>query len=295
MKKINVLGSVLLLIGVLLASCSTTNQNTIKVGSKDFTENIIISEIYALALEQEGYTVERVQNIASSITHTAIVNGEIDMYPEYTGTGLLTILKMDLITDPEVVYETVKKEYNQQFNLTWLEYADVNDSAGLVIRKDVAQKYNIKTISDLQKNAENIRFASQGEFDLRDDGLPLLKKVYGDFKWKSSKVYDNGLKYEVLRNNEADLAPAYTTEGQLVETEMFQLVEDDKKVWPPYNIAPVVRNEILEKNPGIADILNNISKKLDNKTVIELNAKVDIEKLEYQNVAKDFFDSIRKG
>lgn len=295
MKKINVLGSVLLLIGVLLASCSTTNQNTIKVGSKDFTENIIISEIYALALEQEGYTVERVQNIASSITHTAIVNGEIDMYPEYTGTGLLTILKMDLITDPEVVYETVKKEYNEQFGLTWLEYADVNDSAGLVIRKDVAQKYNIKTISDLQKNAENIRFASQGEFDLRDDGLPLLKKVYGDFKWKSSKVYDNGLKYEVLRNNEADLAPAYTTEGQLVETEMFQLVEDDKKVWPPYNIAPVVRNEILEKNPGIADILNNISKKLDNKTVIELNAKVDIEKLEYQNVAKDFFDSIRKG
>lgn len=295
MKKINVLGSVLLLIGVLLSSCSTANQNTIKMGSKDFTENIIISEIYALALEQEGYTVERVQNIASSITHTSIVNGEIDMYPEYTGTGLLTILKMDLITDPEVVYETVKKEYNQQFNLTWLEYADVNDSAGLVIRKDVAQKYNIKTISDLQKNAENIRFASQGEFDLRDDGLPLLKKVYGDFKWKSSKVYDNGLKYEVLRNNEADLAPAYTTEGQLVESEMFQLVEDDKKVWPPYNIAPVVRNEILEKNPEIADILNNISKKLDNKTVIELNAKVDIEKLEYQNVAKDFFDSIRKG
>ncbi len=280
-----------------LAACgnskgSNGDKDTIRIGSKDFTENSIVGEIYALALEDKGYKVERVPNIASSVIHTSLVNGEIDLYPEYTGTGLLAVLKKDLITDPQKVYDTVKSEYEKQFNLEWLNYSAANDGQGLVIRTDVANKLGIKTISDLQAHASEIRFASQGEFDQREDGIPGLEKVYGKFNFKSSNVYDNGLKYQVLENNEADLAPASTTEGQLTKPE-FTLLEDDKHVWPPYNLAPVVKKSLLDAHPDIADILNKVSATLDTKTVTKLNAEVDVDKKEYEEVAKAYYDSIK--
>ncbi|QGX45059.1 glycine betaine ABC transporter substrate-binding protein [Streptococcus equinus] len=268
-------------------------STTIRVGSKDFTESLVVSEIYALALEDNGYKVDRVSNISSSLIHKSLVNDEIDLYPEYTGTALLTILGDDMETDPDKVYQTVKKEYEEKYNLTWLNYSEANDSSGLAMRKETADKYNIKTISDLQKNVSNIRMASQGEYEEREDGLPALEKVYGEFNWKSSKVYDNSLKYQILENDEADVTPAYTTEGRLAETDKFVLLEDDKHVWPPYNLAPVVRDNILEANPSIKKILNKVSAKLDTETVTKLNAKVDVDGEEYTDVAKEFYDSIK--
>lgn len=276
------------------SNADTASSSTIRVGSKDFTENLIVAELYALALEDADFKVERVFNIAGSVIHTSLINNEIDMYPEYTGTGLLTILKKDLITDPEEVYKTVKEAYNQEFQVTWLDYSQANDGAGLVIRTDVSKKLGITTISDLQKHANELRFASQGEVDQREDGIPALEKVYGPLNWKSSKVYDNSLKYEVLSNNEADVAPAYTTEGRLVDTEQFTLLEDDKQVWPPYNLAPVVRNNVLDANPAIAEVINKVSQTLDTKIITELNAKVDVDKEEYEDVAKEYYDSITK-
>ncbi len=269
------------------------NSEPIKIGSKDFTEGLIVSEIYAFALENEGYRVERVENIAGSVIHTAITSGQIDMYPEYTGTALLSILKLPLETDSQKVYDTVKEAYAKQFNITWLDYTKANDSQGLVMRTDKANEYGIKTISDLQKHADKLRFASQGEFDLRDDGIPGLTKIYGDFKWKSSKIYDNSLKYEILKNNEADVTPAYTTEGRLVDKENYTLLEDDKKFWPPYNLTPIVKNEVLEKYPEISGILNKISSRIDTQTITDLNAKVDVDGREYKEVAREFFDSIK--
>lgn len=277
-----------------LAGCgdSKSDEKSIKVGSKDLTENLVVAEVYALALEEAGFSVERVMDIAGSVVHTSIMNGEIDLYPEYTGTGLISILKMDPMTDAQQVYDTVKEEYEKQYKLIWLDYSQANDGQGLVIRTDVADKYGIKTISDLQKNASELRFASQGEFDQREDGMLGLEKLYGPFEWKSSKVYDGGLKYSVLENDEADAAPAYTTEGQLVKDE-FTLLEDDKKLWPPYNLAPVVRETVLNTYPEIADILNKISATLDTKTVTKLNAEVDVDKREYEEVAKEYYDSLK--
>lgn len=265
----------------------------VRVGSKDFTENEIVAELYALALEDAGYTVERVFDISSSVIHQSIVSDEIDIYPEYTGTGLLSILQLDLVTDPDEVYSIVKEKYKEQFGITWLDYAKANDGQGIFISKAASDEYGIKTLSDLQANAENIRFASQGEFDEREDGIPGLEKVYGELNWKSSKVYDNGLKYEVVENDEADAAPAYTTEGQLSQTDKFVLLEDDKQVWPPYNLAPVVRDNVLEQAPDIADVLNKVSAALDTPTITALNAKVDVDKEEYEDVAKEFYDSIK--
>ena len=272
---------------------SGEEKPTIVIGSKDFTENEIVAELYALALEENGYTVERKMDIASSVIHTSITSDEIDLYPEYTGTGLISILQLDALTDSQEVYDTVKEAYNEQFDITWLDYAEANDGQGLFVSKEASDAYGITTISDLQANASEIRFASQGEFDEREDGIPGLEKVYGPFEWKSSKVYDNGLKYEIVENGEADASPAYTTEGRLVETDKFVLLEDDKHVWPPYNIAPIIRNPVLDANPEIAEILNAISATLDTETITGLNARVDIDKEEYEDVAKEYYESIK--
>ena len=279
--------------GAAQAEAGSAGTGSVIVGSKDFTENEIVAEIYALALEDAGFTVERKMNIAGSVVHTSITSAEIDIYPEYTGTGLITILGMEALTDQDAVYNSVKEAYNERFNITWLDYAEANDGQGLFISKKASDEYGITNISQLQVNADKLRFCSQGEFDEREDGIPGLTKLYGEFNWKSSKIYDNGLKWEVVDNDEADVATAYTTEARLTETDKFVLLEDDKHMWPPYNLAPIVRNEVLEKYPEIADILNKVSAALDTETITKLNAQVDIEGEEYEDVALDFYKNIK--
>ena len=275
------------------AEAGSTETKSVIVGSKDFTENEIVAEIYALALEDAGFTVERKMNIAGSVVHTSITSAEIDIYPEYTGTGLISILGMEALTDQDEVYNTVKEAYNEQFNITWLDYAQANDGQGLFISRKASDEYGITNISQLQANADKLRFCSQGEFDEREDGIPGLAKLYGEFNWTSSKIYDNGLKWEVVDNDEADVAPAYTTEARLTETDKFVLLDDDKHMWPPYNLAPIVRNEVLEQYPEIADTLNKVSAALDTETITQLNAQVDIEGEEYEDVAAAFYESIK--
>ena len=279
--------------GAAQAEAGSAGTRSVIVGSKDFTENEIVAEIYALALEDAGFTVERKMNIAGSVVHTSITSAEIDIYPEYTGTGLITILGMEALTDQDAVYNSVKEAYNERFNITWLDYAEANDGQGLFISKKASDEYGITNISQLQANADKLRFCSQGEFDEREDGIPGLTKLYGEFNWKSSKIYDHGLKWEVVDNDEADVATAYTTEARLTETDKFVLLEDDKHMWPPYNLAPIVRNEVLEKYPEIADILNKVSAALDTETITKLNAQVDIEGEEYEDVALDFYKNIK--
>ena len=293
-KKLAVSGMVLALVDSFAVTAIADEKKMIRVGSKDFTENEIVAELYALALEDAGYKVERIMDISSSVIHTSIVNDEIDLYPEYTGTGLISILKMDPLTDEQEVFDTVKNAYAGQYDLVWLDYAPANDGQGLFISKKASDEYGITTISELQEHAEKLRFASQGEFDEREDGLPGLKKAYGPFDWASSRVYDNGLKYQVVESDEADVSPAYTTEGRLSETDKFVLLEDDRHVWPPYNLAPVVRGEVLETNPEIEEILKTVNETLDTPTITALNAKVDVDKEEYEDVAEEYWESIRQ-
>ena len=290
MKKSIIHRTAVVVLGLsLAASVQAYAADVIRVGSKDFTENEIVGELYALALEDAGYEVERIFEIAGSVIHTSIVNDEIDLYPEYTGTGLISILQLEPITDPQEVYDTVKEAYEEQFSLTWLDYAQANDGQGLFISKAASDEYGILTISDLQANADKLRFASQGEFDEREDGLPGLEKIYGPFEFKSSKIYDNGLKYSIVENDEADVAPAYTTEGRLAEKDKFVLLEDDRQAWPPYNLAPVVRDNVLEEKPDIPEILGKVNAALDTETITALNAQVDVDKEEVEDVAADFY------
>ena len=131
------------------------------MGSKAFTEGVILSELYALALEDAGLKVNRSFEISGSLIHTALESGDIDLYPEYTGTGLISVLKMDPITDPDAAYDTVKDEYKKQFDLVWLDKSEAADGQGLVIRTEAAKRFGIKTISDLQEHAGELRLPAR--------------------------------------------------------------------------------------------------------------------------------------
>ncbi|MDR1068325.1 MAG: glycine/betaine ABC transporter substrate-binding protein [Clostridiales Family XIII bacterium] len=306
MKKLLVILTALVVVGssvFALGGCGSDDKGSdatgtdgagkVVIGSKSFTENEILADIYQFALEDKaGLEVERVQ-LASSAVNTALQNGEIDLYPEYTGTGLLDVLKTTAPSnDPQVVYDTVKDAYKTQFDIVWLDYAQANDGQGIAVTKEISDKYGITTISDLQKNAKDIRFVSQGEFIERSDGLPALVTVYGPFDFKKELVIENALKYETLLSGDGDAVVAYTTEGALTDPK-FVLLEDDKLAWPPYNIAPVVRASVLESYPKIADVLNAVNAKIDTQTITQLNAKVDVDKQEPDKVAKEFYDSIK--
>lgn len=279
-----------MLFGLLLMACGTS-EDAIKVGSKDFTESLIVSEIYALALEDNGYEVERVQSIASSVIPQSLISGEVDLYPEYTGTALLSIFDLPMETDPDTVAEMIREEY-EEIGATTLNYAPANNAQGIAIRTEVAEELGIRTISDFQANADQLRFASQGEFDMREDGIVGLAEVYGEFNFLDSTVYDNSLKYQVLRSDEADATPAYTTDGQLVNEDEFLVLEDDLNFWPPYNLVPVIRQDTLEANPEMEELINRINENLTTEKVIELNAAVDIDGREYEEVAQEYYESL---
>lgn len=295
-KTWSLIGVIVVIVAVIVAiilpkgksnSSVKKSSTPIIIGSKNFTESKIVMQIWADALKKEGYNVKTKPNISSSVVYQAINSGQVDLYPEYTGTIALAYLKKHIVGKSPAQIAKIAKVGVAKKNLTTLNYAPGNDAQGIAIKSSVAKKYNIKTISDLQKNANKIRFASQGEFDKREDGIPGLEKVYGKFNFKSEKVYDPSLKYKVLARGDGDITPASTTEGQLATKDFFAL-KDDKNFWPAYNLVPLVRNKTLKKNPGIKKILNQLDKKLTTKELTLLNKKVDVDGKSYQKVAAEW-------
>lgn len=257
------------------------------IGSKNFTESKIVMQIWADALKKKGYNVKTKPNISSSVVYQAINSGQIDLYPEYTGTIAMTYLKKHIVgRTPEQIAKIAQRGVAKK-NLTTLAYAPGSDAQGIAIRTLIAKKYDIKTISDLQKRANKIRFVSQGEFDKREDGISGLEKVYGKFNFKDEKIYDPSLKYKVLARGDGDVTPASTTEGQLATKGYFTL-KDDKNYWPAYNLLPLIRDTTLKRNPNIKKVLNKIDQKLTTKELTLLNKKVDVDGQSYQVVAKEW-------
>jgi osmoprotectant transport system substrate-binding protein len=282
-----------MLLAFVLSACGGSASSTlIKVGSKDFTEEFIVGEMYALMLENEGFKVERKHNLGGTpVAQAAITKGDIDLYPEYTSTGLLTVLKKDPIADPAQIFSTVKSEYEQQFKLTWLTPSPFNDTNGLATTKEIADKYGIKTYSDLATKAPELRLGGPAEFAERPDGIKGLQQTYGGFQFKEFKQLGTGpLRYDGLKNGDIDVVVVFTTDARIASDKLVVL-QDDKTFYPIYNIAPVVRQDTLQSNPKIADALNKLAPLLTDDVIAGLNAQVDIDKKEFAAVAKAFLDS----
>lgn len=280
----------LLTTGILIACASGGNnpQAAIKVGSKDFTEQFIVGEMYALALEQAGFTVERKPNLGGTpVAQAALENDEIDLYPEYTGTGLLTVLKLPAISNPQKVLQTVSEGYKQKYNLTWLDPAPMNNTQALAMTEAGAKKFGVKTISQMAAKANEITLIGPPEFEVREDGLPGIKAKYGNFDLKGYKSVDAGLRYKGLVDGEADVAVAFGTDGEIGAFKLV-ILEDDKQLFPPYQIAPVVRQKTLDTHPNLAAALNALAPKLTTEVMQRLNYEVSGKQREPVEVAREF-------
>lgn len=266
------------------------SAGSIKIGSKDFTEEFIVAEMYAQLLEKAGFTVERKLNLGGTpIAQTAIVNGDIDLYPEYTSTGLLTVLKMQPIQDPNQIFAAVKKGYEDQFKLTWLQPSPFNDTQALAMTQAVSDQYGIKTYSDLSQKASSLVLGGPAEFIDREDGIKGLQKAYGGFQFKDIKQLGTGsLRYQALLDKQVDVVVAFGTDGAIKGNNLV-LLKDDKIFYPVYNVAPVVRQDTLLKYPKIADVLNKLAPMLTDDVMSGLNWQVDgPDKKEPAAVAKAF-------
>lgn len=293
-RIINLIGFIILLFGVFSfgfhqnkTQKTTLNPRAITIGSKNFTESKIVMQIYADVLKKNNYQVTTKPNISSSVVYQAAKLKQIDLYPDYTGTIALTYLNKKIVGKNPKQIANVAKTGISKDKLTILNYSPANDAQGLIITTKAAKKYHIKTISDLQKNANKLRFISQGEFDKRQDGLVGLSKIYGQFNFKSHKLYDPSLRYELFDKNQGDVTTASTTEGQLA-SKKYRILQDNKKFWPSYNLVPVIGTKVLRKYPKIQSILNQVSKKLTTAELTNLNKKVDVDGKSYKTVAKEW-------
>lgn len=283
-----VLALLILIFGYYNLTSGVKATTVVTVASKDFTENILVSEIYAQILEAEGYTVRRKRALGGTpIIHAAMLANEVNLYPEYTSTALLTVLKQGPEFSLTIAYDKAKKGYEENFDLIMLNMTAVNNSQGMAITKTAAERYNVRTLTDLSRAAPNLRLCATPEFEEREDGLAGLKAHVGGFDFKSIKVFGKGLKYEVLRNGEADVNVCFMTDANLSQGDIIPVV-DDVSFWPPYNLVPVARKDLLEKNPKIVQVINSVSDLLDTDVMRRLNAEVDLKHREYKEVAAEF-------
>ena len=275
----------------LLPQCAS--RGAIRVGSKNFTESIVIAEIYAQSLENAGLRVERRLNLGSTqIALAAMQRGDIDLYPEYTGTALIDVLHHAPGNDPREIYAIVRDAFAKTYGLNWLDASPMNDSQGIATTPAIAQRLHVRTLSDLARASSNLRLATIPEFLARPDGLPGLRKRYGGFAFASIRTYDIALKYQALLEGQADVATAFTTDGT-IETQHLVVLDDDKHLWPAYNVAPVVRRETLAREPRIASILNALSPSITDTAARQMNAAVEDGKQDPADVASRFLKAAK--
>lgn len=278
--------------GATTSAAGNGQKPTIIVGSKNFTEDILVAQMYAQVLQNAGFPVQTKLDLGSvDIAQQAITKGDISIYPEYTGTALGVVLKQTTANnDPQQVLQKVQDGYKSQYNLTVLNAAPMNDSNGVVVTKAVADKYNLKTLSDLSKVANQLTFAAIADFvgpRSNIDGIGSLQKTYGGFKFKNTQIVDIKIKYDALKNGQADAGVAFTTDPQ-IQAYNLVLMEDDKHNFPPYQMIPIIRPDILAAYPNVADLINNLSSKITTEDMQKLNGLVDINHQDAATVAKQF-------
>lgn len=284
---------VLLLSVATFSGCSGSDQETaiIRIGSKNFTEQIIVAELMAQIIEERSpVKVERTLNLGgTALCHLALVNAEIDAYPEYTGTALLAVLKQQIPRDRSGVLPLVRQEYRDQFGVEWLEPFGFNNTYALTVRQDTARDRGWRTISDLKPEAETLKAAFTAEFAERPDGYPGLSTRYG-LTFGAVREMDPGLMYSAIREHEVDVISGFATDGRI---EAFRLatLDDDQQFFPPYLAAPVVRREILVRHPEVREALLALAGRVSDGDMQDMNYQVDQDKRSPAAVARDFLIS----
>jgi glycine betaine/choline ABC-type transport system substrate-binding protein len=283
---------IVLLLVVLAAACRRSGDRPIRVGSKNFSEQVLLGEIAAQGLEARGVRVDRRLNLGGTfICQQALKAGELDLYPEYTGTAFTAILARKPVSDPRIVRETVQTEYRKRWNLVWSPPLGFENTFALVVRGEDAQRLGIRKISDLAAHPE-IRPGFGYEFLEREDGFPGLAKTYAlAFRERPAQM-DLGLLYTALQSRKVDVVAGNSTDG-LIDAIGGVVLEDDKRYFPPYDAAFVVRAEAWTR-PEVRQFLESLAGKIDAAAMRKMNAQVDKEKRRPEDVAKEFLRGLAR-
>ncbi len=275
-----------------LSSGPSEETGRIIIGTKNFTEQLILGELMAQVIEREtGLRVDRRFNLGGTmICHGALASGEIDLYAEYTGTGLTAILKSPAISDPQKALARVRDAYAKRFDARWLSPFGFNNTYAITVRKDDAAPYGWRTISDLQSDAPRLQAGFTAEFAERPDGYPGLQTVY-DLEFQTIKDLDPAIMYQAIASGEIDVICAFATDGRIAAHNLMPLT-DDRGFFPPYEAAPVIRQDCLDAFPEVAEALSLLAGALDTATMQRLNYEVDGNGKSPAEVARKFLATI---
>lgn len=285
--KLIILGLFIVIFGAYF-SLNSKKDKTINIATKPMTEGYILGQMLTELIEQDTDLKVNITNGVGGGTsniHPAIVKGEFDLYPEYTGTSWEAVLKKEGSYD-ESKFDELQKEYKEKYNLEYVNLYGFNNTYGLAVNKDIAKKYNLKTYSDLAKVSNNLIFGAEYDFFEREDGYKELQKVY-NMNFKKQIDMDIGLKYQAMKDKKIDVMVIFTTDGQLAISDVVVL-EDDKKMYPSYRAGTVIRSEILSEYPELKPVLEKLNNILDDKTMADLNYQVESEGKKPEDVAREY-------
>lgn len=289
-KTIILILFVSLLSAGFLLGCSDDGDSVV-VASKPHAEQYIIAEMLSILIEEHSdIEVERNFGIGGGTAniHPAMLEGEIDIYPEYTGTSWMQVLGEDLIEDPNELYEETKAAYEEEFELKWLELYGFNNTYALAVDGDIAEENNLQTYSDLAEMSGELTFGAEYDFYEREDGFDALSEHYG-FAFDREVELDIGLKYQAMEQGEVDVINAFSTDG-LLSAYNIRVLEDDQFFFPSYFAGTVVRMETLEEYPELEEILNRLSDAITDEEMIEMNYRVEEENEDPEAVAREFLE-----
>jgi osmoprotectant transport system substrate-binding protein len=287
-KKLLVLCLVAISLVVTLVACQPGGDRVV-IGTKNFTEQIILGEILAQQIESKTkLKVDRRFNLGGTyVCFNAIQKDQLDIYPEYSGTAYTAILKQPAIGDPKKVFETTRERFRREFNLIWTKPFGFNNSFAIVVRGEDARKFNLQTLSQAAAQTPKWRAGFGFEFLNREDGFPRLAKIYNLKFREQPKVMDLGLLYRALLDKQVDLVAGNSTDGLLSSLDLTVL-QDDKRYFPPYEAAAIVRRETLQKHPELQQVLDQLGGTLSEAKMRELNYRVDGKKEEVKQVVQEF-------
>ncbi|HZT31047.1 MAG TPA: glycine betaine ABC transporter substrate-binding protein [Bryobacteraceae bacterium] len=285
--------SACLLAGLLFAGCS--GKHRITVGSKNFTEQVILGEIVAQRLERSlGQKVDRRLNLGGTLlAQQALANGQIDVYPEYTGTALTAVLKLPPSSSPAAVLEQVRRAYRRRWDLEWLDPLGFNNTFVLAVRGADARAEHLGTLSDAARRKKGWLLGAGYEFLTRPDGLPGLQNTYHLPLAGTPKTMDLGLLYRALEQNQVDMVAANGTDGMLSVLDV-RILADDRHYFPPYQAALVVRLGALRAWPAVRPALAGLSGRISDQQMRRLNYEVDGKHRPVAEVAREFLAGLPK-
>lgn len=262
------------------------------VGSKDFTESILLAELAAQLLELKGVPVVRQFELGGNLPHEALVAGRIDLYPEYTGTSFTAILHHPPLTDPRAVYEQVKREYLQNFNVTAGPPLGFENTFAILVRGEDARRLNLKTISDAVPHARGWRAGFGQDFMIRADGYPGFSRAYGLRFADQPREMDLSLTYIALSSHKVDLIAGNSTEGRIAALDLFQL-SDDRHYFPPYEAVYLVRKDRMDGNAMLSSVINGLANTISTEEMRHLNYEVDANKRKPSDVVREWIANKR--